>query len=128
MGEIIHSKILLNKKVVCKILIDENEALNLKGHLKRIHVFSSNLCTNFSSINVRGNKGVTKYFKIPLSIRSRKRPIGMLIYQKLETATKIFYIYTVQKEIQEDQENQIEEQKIFREKSNFAIQENSISA
>ena len=69
MGEIIHSKILPDNKVLYKVLLDEEELKKLKGHLKNVHVFSSKLCKETSQINTRGNKGVTKYFKIPLSIR-----------------------------------------------------------
>ena len=44
------------------------------------------------------NNGVTKYFRIPLSIRSRKKHNGNLKYQKIDTPAKIFYIYTLEKE------------------------------
>ncbi|MCW8965981.1 MAG: hypothetical protein OQK82_04730 [Candidatus Pacearchaeota archaeon] len=98
MGEIIHSKIISNNKVTYKILLDLEEAQKLKGHLKNIHLFTANLCTENSQINTRGNKGVTKYFKIPLNIRSRKKYYGTLLYQKLDTSTKVFYVYTIHKE------------------------------
>lgn len=98
MGQIIHSKNISDKKVITKILLDQDEVTNLQGHMKKIHVFNSNLCNNESKINTRGNKGVTKYFKIPLSIRSRKKHNGLLKYQKIDTPAKIFYIYTLEKE------------------------------
>lgn len=98
MGQIINSKILGNKQVIIKILLDQEEMRNLNGHLKKIHVFNSDLCSYDSQINTRGNKGVTKYFKIPLSIRSRKKHNGNLKYQKIDTPTKIFYLYTLEKE------------------------------
>lgn len=98
MGEIIHSKIIPNSKVTYKILLEAEEAQKLKGHLRNIHVFSSGLCKEKTQINTRGNNGVTKYFKIPLSIRSRKKYYGKLIYQKLDTPIKVFYIYTINKD------------------------------
>lgn len=98
MGEIIHSKIISNNKVIYKILLDVEEAQRLKGHLKNIHVFTSNLCKEKTQINTRGNNGVTKYFKIPLGIRSRKKYHGKLVYQKIDTTKNIFYIYTIHKE------------------------------
>jgi hypothetical protein len=98
MGEIIHSKIIPNSKVVYRILLEAEEAQKLKGHLRNINVFTSSLCKEKTQINTRGNNGVTKYFKIPLSIRSRKKYYGTLIYQKLDTAKNIFYIYTIRKE------------------------------
>ncbi|HKL23414.1 MAG TPA: hypothetical protein VJ895_01550 [Candidatus Nanoarchaeia archaeon] len=105
MGQIINSKLAANKKVILKIVLDQDEISNLKGHLKNIHVFNSDLCNHSSQINTRGNNGVTKYFKIPLSIRSRKKHSGKLNYQKIETPSKIFYIYTLEKEKQENSEN-----------------------
>jgi hypothetical protein len=103
MGEIIHSKSLPNKRMIYKVLIEENEMKNLQGHLKNVRVFSSKLCNKTSEINTRGNGGVTKYFKIPLSIRSRrKQNHGILSSQRLETPKKIFYIYVVDKEINKE--------------------------
>jgi hypothetical protein len=104
MGQIINSKTLGNKQVAIKIILDEEEMENLKGHLKNIHVFNSDLCTYDSQINTRGNQGVTKYFKIPLSIRSRKKHNGNLKYQKINTSTKIFYLYTLEKEPERKEE------------------------
>lgn len=95
MGQIINTKNMPDKSVVCKILLNEDEVANLRGHLKNIHIFSSEHCIHESQVNTRGNKGVTKYFKIPLSIRSRKKNTGVLKYQKLNTPTKVFYIYTL---------------------------------
>ena len=101
MGEIIHTKNLPDKKVICKIELNEEEITNLQGHMKNINVFTSNLCVYDSQINTRGNNGVTKYFKIPLSIRSRKKHSGILKYQKFDTPTKVFYVYTLEKENRE---------------------------
>lgn len=97
MGQIISTKNQPNKMVVCKILMDEGEIAALGGHMKNMNVFTSNLCKIDSQINTRGNNGVTKYFKIPLSIRSRKKHTGLLKYQKIEAPSKIFYIYTLEK-------------------------------
>ncbi len=104
MGQIINSKIAANKKVIMKVMLDQDEVSNLKGHLKNIHVFNSDLCQHNSQINTRGNNGVTKYFKIPLSIRSRKKHNGKLNYQKIDTPGKIFYIYTLEKEPEKTEE------------------------
>lgn len=98
MGQIIGLKNMPNKTVVCKILADTSEMENLKGHLKNIQIFSEDFCASDSQINTRGNNGVTKYFKIPLDIRSRKKHNGKLAYQKLETPSKIFYVYTLEKD------------------------------
>lgn len=102
MGQIINTKNLPDKTVVCKILLNQEEIANLRGHMRNIHIFSENLCSQPSQINTRGNGGVTKYFKIPLSIRSRKKHNGNLSYQVIETPAKAFYIYTLEKEIKEE--------------------------
>ena len=106
MGQIINSRTLSNKQVAIKIILDQEEIKNLQGHLKNIHVFNSDLCLHNSQINTRGNNGVTKYFKIPLSIRSRKKHTGTLKYQKIDTPSKIFYIYTLEKEEEKIEEKQ----------------------
>ena len=98
MGEIIENKFSRNNKIKYKISLDLEEYESLKGHLKNIWMFSSKLCLHESIVNTKGNKGVTKYFKIPLAIRPRKKPEGELNYQKIETTGKTFYIYTIKKE------------------------------
>lgn len=98
MGEIINTRNTSNKKVIMKIEVNLEEIENLKGHLKNIQIFNSNLCNKESEINSRGNNGVTKYFKVPLTIRTRKKYTGELKYQKLDTPTKCFYIYTIEKD------------------------------
>lgn len=98
MGEIIDIKNLPEKMVSMKVLLSPEEVSKLKGHMKNLHLFTSDLCTQDSKINTRGINGVTKYFKIPLSIRPRKKYEGKLTYQKIETPSKIFYIYTIKKE------------------------------
>jgi len=96
MGEIITKKV-INKKVRCKILLDIKEFENLKGNLKEIHLFSSELCAHPAEINTRGNHGVTKYAKIPLSIRPKKKPLGELKYLKIKTPSKEYFIYSIEK-------------------------------
>lgn len=104
MGQIIDTKNMPDKTVICKVLLDSDEVSDLRGHLKNIRLFSAELCKENSQINTRGNNGVTKYFKIPLNIRSRKKHTGPLSYQKLESPSKIFYIYTLEK-MDENKEN-----------------------
>lgn len=98
MGQIISTKNMPDKTVICKILLDDHEVANLGGHMRNLNVFTANLCNKDSQINTRGNNGVTKYFKIPLSIRSRKKHSGILKYQKIDTPAKVFYVYTLEKE------------------------------
>jgi len=104
MGTIIDTKNTSNNTVICKLLLEPHEVENLKGHMRDVHLFSARMCDKETKINTRGNKGITKYFKIPLTIRSRKKPNGFLTYQKIENFSKVFYIYTLEKKekIKED--------------------------
>ena len=72
MGEIINTKT-SSDKIIYKIKLDEEEALQLKNHMKKVHVFSGDLCDKDTKIIERGNKGGAKYFTIPLSLKSRKK-------------------------------------------------------
>jgi len=98
MGEIISSKILSNSTILCKMLLEKEEALALKNTLHNIHLFSPFLCESEAKIIERGRKKSTKYFEIPFSLRFRKKKSHETIsYQKLENHSKVFYIYVVNK-------------------------------
>jgi len=98
MGEIINTKT-SSDKIIYKIELNEEEALQLKNHMKKIHMFSGNLCNNDTRIIERGNKGGAKYFVIPLSLKSRKKKrYSKVSYQKIEIEDKVFYICVVGKD------------------------------
>ncbi len=99
MGEIIQIKELPEGQVKLKILITKEELSNTKGNLKNIHLFSTENFFYKTEINNRGNKGVTKYFKVPLSLRLRKKQKTPMKYQKINTTSKEFYIYLVDKKL-----------------------------
>lgn len=44
MGQIIDTRNISEKKVIAKILVDQDEIIPLKGHLKNVSLFSSNFC------------------------------------------------------------------------------------
>ncbi len=99
MGEIISSKVFLDKKIVYKILLDKKENIALKNAIRNITIFSGDLCNDPARIIKRGKNGVTQYFEIPYNMRFRKKRIYKEIsYQKIETASKIFYIYVIPKD------------------------------
>ncbi len=99
MGEIVKTKI-SGDKIIYKIELSEEEAMQLKNHLKGIHMFSAELCKHDSKIIERGAKGGAKYFTIPLSLKSRKRKrYSKVSYQKIETKDKIFFICVVDKDL-----------------------------
>ncbi len=98
MGDVISSKIFPNNNIIYKILLEKEEALALKNAIKNIHFFSPNLCTKEAKIIERGRQSSTKYFKIPFSLRFRKKKsYDKISYQKLENHSKIFYIYVIHK-------------------------------
>lgn len=99
MGEIINTKT-SSDKIIYKIELSEEEALQLKNHMKNVHMFSANLCNQNTRIIERGNKRGAKYFVIPLSLKSRKKKrYHSISYQKIEADDKVFYIYTVHKDL-----------------------------
>ena len=99
MGEIINTKTSPDK-ITYKIELNIKKALQLKNHMKNIHMFSANLCNNDTRIIERGNKKGAKYFVIPLILKSRKKKrFNRVSYQKIETDEKVFYICTVNKDL-----------------------------
>jgi hypothetical protein len=96
-GEIINSKLNSKNKILLKLEISEKELEELKGSLRKISLFCGDLCQTDSQISQRGINGVTKYFKIPLQIRSKRKITEKISYQKAETLTKTFYIYSARK-------------------------------
>ena len=86
MGEIVKTKN-FSDKTIYKIELTEEEARQLKNHVKNIHLFSAGLCNH------------AKYFTIPLSLKSRKRKrYSKVSYQKIETEDKVFFLCTVNKD------------------------------
>ena len=99
MGEIINTKT-SSDKIIYKIELNEEEALQLRNNMKKVHMFSADLCNNDTRIIERGNKGGAKYFVIPLSLKSRKKKkYGKISYQKIEIDEKVFYICTIHKDL-----------------------------
>lgn len=98
MGKIISSKILSNN-IIYKIILENEEVLALKNAIKNINIFSADLCEKKASIIEKGKNGVAKYFEIPFNLRFRKKKhYEEISYQKLETPTKIFYLYVIKKD------------------------------
>jgi len=68
-------------------------------------IFCEDLCLEEVKIIERGKGGVTKYFEIPFKYRFRKtKNIKDIYYQKIETSSKIFYIYVIKKIIWESEQ------------------------
>lgn len=101
MGEIIDKKG-DSTKVIYKISLSQKEAKQVKNHMKKIHLFSGDLCYNRTKLIQRGNNGGAKYFIVPLSLKSRKKlKYSKVNYQKIEHNEKIYYICTAIKNSEE---------------------------
>jgi hypothetical protein len=92
MGEVINKKI-FSDKIRYKIELTEMEAVQLKNHVKKIHLFSGDLCAHHAKTIERGAKKGAKYFVIPMNLKSRKKKnYPMVSYQKIETDRKTFFV------------------------------------
>ncbi len=99
MGIILKSKILPDNRIKLKVCLGEDEALFLKGCIRNIRIFSSDLCTQESCITERGKNGVTKYFKIPQKLRNRKKKkFSDIKCQRIESGNKVMFVYLVSHE------------------------------
>ena len=98
MGEIVRTKV-DGDNMILHVLLNEDEACQLRNHVTKIHVFSSDLCSQDAGVIERGNKGGTKYFSIPLSLKSRqKKRYSKISYQKIEKEGKSYFVYVVEKD------------------------------
>ncbi|MCA9478650.1 MAG: hypothetical protein KC535_05880 [Nanoarchaeota archaeon] len=99
MGTILSSKLREDGKVVLEVSLDQEEALQLRGHYDLIHVFTEHVEGVGAQISGRGKNEATKYFLIPKNLRTKfnlksNTPVHC---QKLETPTKIIFVYTIDK-------------------------------
>ena len=97
MGNIISSKIRDDGKVVFEIAVDYDEALQLKGYMDKIYVFSENIAHVKTNMAQRGKNEATTYFLIPKELRQNLKEDDSVFCQRFETASKIFFIFTVDK-------------------------------
>ena len=97
MGKILNSKVTGDGKIVFEISVDYDEALQLKGHVKNVHLFSEDVSDIKSNISLRGKNEATKYFLIPKEIRKDLKFNTKVTCQKIEADTKTIFIYLVDK-------------------------------
>lgn len=99
MGQIIRTKTSPDGKIIFHIELTGEEAMSLKNHSKRIHMFSENLCAHDANVIERGAKMGAKYVSIPLSLKSRKKAkFSEVTYQRIKSGSKIFYIAVAKKD------------------------------
>lgn len=97
MGNILNSKTTSDGKIIFEVLVDYEEALQLKGYIKNIHMFSEDVPNIKSNLSLRGSNEATKYFLIPKELRKDLQFNTKVKCQKMETDSKTIFIYVVDK-------------------------------
>ena len=97
MGDIISSRLRDDGKVVFEVAVNYDEAKQLKGHMDRIFLFSENNSQLETNLSQRGKNEATKYFLVPRQLRYNLTFNGKVQCQKIETGSKIIFIYTLDK-------------------------------
>lgn len=97
MGNIISTKRLENGKVSYEVCLDYDEMIRLQGHMEGIYLFSDNISDIKTKIAGRGKNQTTMYFLIPKQFRKDLSVKGDIHCQKIETKSKIAFIYTLDK-------------------------------
>lgn len=97
MGEILSKRRELNK-IIYRIEVPIKEGMQLKNHMKKVHLFSLDNCGLKTKLVGRGNNGGAKYFQIPLSLKSRRRKkFSEIAYQRIDLDKKSYYILVASK-------------------------------
>jgi hypothetical protein len=97
MGKILGTKTTKEGNVLFEIELDYEEALQLKGPIQNIHVFSEDVADVKTNLSQRGKNEATKYFLIPRELRSNLKFNEKVKCQKIETDSKIVFVYVVDK-------------------------------
>ncbi len=97
MGTILSSKIKDDGKVVLELCVDYEEAIQLRGHMENVHIFSENVADIRTNISQRGKNEATKYFLIPRELRKGLKFTENTTCQKIETKSKVIFVYVVDK-------------------------------
>jgi superfamily II RNA helicase len=97
MGTILGTKTTKDNKVICEVEMDYEESLELKGHIKDIHVFSEDAAEIKTNLSKRGTNEATKYFLIPKELRKGLKFNELVKCQKIETDLRKIFIFVVDK-------------------------------
>ena len=97
MGAILGSKVTNDGKVIYTISLDHEEALQLKGHIHNIRVFSEHLVDIKTNLSERGKNASTKYFLIPTQLRKNLKFNNEVLCQRLDSKNKTIFVYVVDK-------------------------------
>ncbi len=97
MGVILGTKTTKDNKIIFEVEMDYEESLKLKGHIKNIHVFSEDAAEIKTNLSQRGTNEATKYFLIPRELRENLKFNEQVKCQKIETDTRIMFVFVVSK-------------------------------
>ena len=98
MGTIISSN-LVKDKIVFSVCIEQEEALQLRGHVKDIHIFSEQTVDIKTNLSSRGKDCATKYFLIPKELRKdiKFSKTKQVLCQRIDTKKHTVFVYLVNK-------------------------------
>ena len=97
MGTILSSKMKEDGKVIFEVLVDYEEALQLKGNCNNVHLFSEEVISYETPIARRGKNEATMYFLVPRELRKHLNLKGKAMCQKIETKSRSIFLYVVDK-------------------------------
>lgn len=95
MASILSSKVRDDGKIVFQICADQEEALNLGGHVEKIRLFAEEANEGNIQISGRGNNEATKYFLIPKHTREGIKMDDFFKYQRLNVNDKKIFIFVI---------------------------------
>lgn len=93
MGTILSSRMKDDGKVIFEIAVDYDEAVQLGGHMDKVHIFSENMGSIETYVSQRGKNEATKYFLIPKSMRKNIDMNMKIRCQKIETKNSSIFVY-----------------------------------
>jgi hypothetical protein len=99
MGKILNRENMAKGKVKCTVLMEREEALQLRGNFKGIHLFSPAVLGINVKIMETGVGHSTKYFTVPekeISIYTQTKE-SAVICQRAEDEKHHYFIYVVPK-------------------------------
>ena len=89
MGSILSSRVQNDGRVVYEVVVEREEALQLRGNIDRIHIISEDAADIKSRISLRGKNDATKYFLIPKDFRDHIKKSREVECQKMDSHQKI---------------------------------------
>ena len=99
MGFVLGTRSRDDGKIIFEVLVDQQEALQLKGHIENVHLFTEKAAENEVVITQRGTNDATTYLLVPKEMRNHGRLQGKAKCQRIDTKDKAFFIYTMGKKM-----------------------------